>query len=212
MGELMVEKYRPRRIEDFRGLADNKKILAKFVKGPYPSNWLFVGPPGVGKTAMGRALFEAIHGRWFGVVVPPVHISSKRCDLVAVNSIAKDLYFRGDHHYIIDEANLMTRDAQNRFLSLMDGSEIGRPNAIFIFTCNETSGLEHRFLDRCQVLQFRIPPSNDLVPWIQDIWHQETGNVLDFAVAVKWIRDCNSVPRTLLTRLQKEMMLSVAVG
>ncbi len=46
----LSEKYRPRAIADFVGLDKPKRILAKFAANPYPSAWLFIGPPGTGKT------------------------------------------------------------------------------------------------------------------------------------------------------------------
>ena len=49
-----------RTIAEFIGLERAKKILAKFAAHPYPSAWLFVGPPGVGKTAMALALAAEI--------------------------------------------------------------------------------------------------------------------------------------------------------
>ena len=46
----LVEKFRPHRIEDFVGHPKIKAVLSKFVKDPYPTAFLFIGPPGTGKT------------------------------------------------------------------------------------------------------------------------------------------------------------------
>jgi replication-associated recombination protein RarA len=54
--QSLAEKYRPITIAGFIGLEKAKKIMGKFATHPYQSAWLFVGPPGVGKTSMALAL------------------------------------------------------------------------------------------------------------------------------------------------------------
>lgn len=54
--ESLAENYRPQHIGEFAGLEKQRKILGKLAAHPYPSAWLFVGPPGVGKTSMALAL------------------------------------------------------------------------------------------------------------------------------------------------------------
>ena len=43
--QSLADKYRPHSTAEFVGLEKPKKILAKFAAKPYPSAWLFVGPP-----------------------------------------------------------------------------------------------------------------------------------------------------------------------
>ena len=42
----LSEKYRPHKVAEFVGLPKAKRVLAKFVAGPYPCSFLFFGPPG----------------------------------------------------------------------------------------------------------------------------------------------------------------------
>ena len=79
--QSLADKYRPRRIEDFAGLEKPKKILRKFAANPYPSAWLFVGPPGVGKTTMALALAETLSAELHHIprsnaMSPPSRMSS----------------------------------------------------------------------------------------------------------------------------------------
>ena len=79
--QSLADKYRPRRIEDFAGLEKPKKILRKFAANPYPSAWLFVGPPGVGKTTMALALAETLSAELH-------HIPSQQCQVSAVEDVS----------------------------------------------------------------------------------------------------------------------------
>ena len=58
--QQLAEKYRPLRIAEFAGLEKQRKILSKLAANPYPSAWLFVGPPGIGKTSMALAVAAAV--------------------------------------------------------------------------------------------------------------------------------------------------------
>ena len=61
----LSEKYRPRKVAEFVGLDKAKRVLSSLQRIPTPCSWLFVGPPGVGKTWMAQA-----HGRRDGRGVP----------------------------------------------------------------------------------------------------------------------------------------------
>jgi replication-associated recombination protein RarA len=42
--EELAEKYRPHSLDEFIGLADVKKVMAKYIARPYPTSWIFLGP------------------------------------------------------------------------------------------------------------------------------------------------------------------------
>ncbi len=58
----LTEKYQPKAIADFCGLSRPKAVLSAVAKSPYDCAFLFVGPSGVGKTALAFAFAEAING------------------------------------------------------------------------------------------------------------------------------------------------------
>jgi len=68
----LAEKYRPRAIAEFVGLDKPKRILGKFTTNPYQSAWIFIGPPGTGKTTMALALAEMLKAEVH-------HIPSQQC-------------------------------------------------------------------------------------------------------------------------------------
>ena len=70
----LAEKYRPRRIADFVGLEKGKRVMGRFVANPFPSAWLFVGPPGLGKTTMALALVEELRAEVH-------HVPSQQCNV-----------------------------------------------------------------------------------------------------------------------------------
>src|SRR5258708_3887531 len=100
----LTEKYRPRPTVEFPGLEKQKRILSRFANEPGSSAWLFVGPPGVGKTAMALAVAEEIGGELH-------HIPSQKCTLANVEEMIRKCYylpFGGQYHIILaDEADQM---------------------------------------------------------------------------------------------------------
>jgi DNA polymerase III delta prime subunit len=82
----LSEKYHPHAIADFVGLDKPKRILSKFAANPYPSAWLFVGPPGTGKTTMALALAETLRAELH-------HISSQQCNVAAVEDVIRHCWY-----------------------------------------------------------------------------------------------------------------------
>jgi replication-associated recombination protein RarA len=147
--QSLADKYRPRRIEDFAGLEKPKRVLRKFAANPYPSAWLFVGPPGTGKTTMALALAETLPAELH-------HIPSQQYNVSAVEDVIRQCWYiprSGFHLVLVDEADRMSNAAQLHFLSKIDATAYP-PQTIFVFTCNSIEGLEPRFLSRTRQIEF----------------------------------------------------------
>jgi hypothetical protein len=84
--QSLTEKYRPHAISEFAGLEKPKRILSKFAANPYPSAWLFVGPPGLGKTSMALALAETLSAELH-------HIPSQQCLVANVEDVIRQCWY-----------------------------------------------------------------------------------------------------------------------
>src|ERR1051325_8317269 len=84
----LVEKYQPRKIDDFIGLEGLKRLFRNLLQAPRPVAVLLVGPPGRGKTTLGMAFADELPGTLH-------HISSQKCEVGALDRL-RDLcsYYR----------------------------------------------------------------------------------------------------------------------
>lgn len=194
--QSLSEKYRPHAIADFAGLEKPKRILAKFATGPYPSAWLFQGPPGVGKTSMALALAETLRAELH-------HIPSQQCNVAAVEDVIRQCWYvptsGGFHLVLVDEADKMSNAAQLHFLSKLDATAFP-PQTIFVFTCNSTDGLEPRFLSRTRQIEFSsYGLANEAAKLLETIWNREASGASapNFARIVK--DSANNVRDALMT-------------
>jgi replication-associated recombination protein RarA len=198
--QSLAEKYRPRRIAEFAGLEKQRKILSKLAANPFPSAWLFVGPPGVGKTSMALAIAEEMRAETH-------HIGSQQCRLDVLEETVRYCQFvplsGGFHVVICDEADAMSDAAQKFLLSKLDSSE-PVPNTIWIFTCNGTDRLEARFLSRCRVLEFSSYGLNgSLVELLRRVWQAESNGAPEPNFSK--LSQGNNVRESLM-RLELELM------
>jgi replication-associated recombination protein RarA len=198
----LAEKYRPRRIADFVGLEKPKRILGKFAANPYQSAWLFVGPPGTGKTTLAIALADTLRAEMH-------HIPSQQCVVASVEEIIRLCWYvpvsSGFHLVLVDEADKMSPAAQLQFLSKLDATAFP-PQTIFVFTCNTVEGLEARFLSRTRQIEFSsYGMAAEATRLLEAIWLQES-NGADAPNFSRIVKESSNNIRDALMCLEVELL------
>jgi replication-associated recombination protein RarA len=195
-------------LQDFIGLAKVKATLQPFIKAPFVSRWLFIGPSGVGKTILAQAVAREINAQLH-------EVPSAECDLERVlheTHMCRYGAFNFDngktclwHIVAIHEAHKITGAAQLALLSKMD-STAAPPQTIFIFTSNSKANLEVQFLSRCNILEFTSDSMEDeLAQYLDKIYKLEGGkHPLDFDAIAK---ASQFNVRDALNRLQIELLI-----
>jgi replication-associated recombination protein RarA len=203
--QSLVEKYRPANLADFAGLSKPKELMRRLAEKPFSSAWIFVGPSGTGKTSMALALAEAIPADL-------QHIGSQECNVARVEQVWSNCFYHpsaGKRFWLnlVDEADQMSTAAQNSLLSKLD-STTPAPETVWVFTCNDTSRFEPRFLSRCRVVEFsNYGIQKDAVDLLTQIWNGETGGKCSPNLA-RIVKEANGNIRAALMSLEMELMLA----
>lgn len=212
----LAEKYQPKRLKDFIGIARPLAIVRALAAKPYRSAWFFLGASGLGKTSLAFALANEINAEIH-------HVPSQKCVVDTIDDVCRSCHrgafnFFGPnagkpclwHAVVVDEADRMSMAAQLALLSKLDNTN-HPPNTIFIFTANSAQGLEDRFLSRCRVLVFEQDTFTKELPlYLQKVYKAETRHTLPLSIAEKIAADSSMNVRDALMTLEVEIMARAA--
>jgi DNA polymerase III delta prime subunit len=179
----LVERYRPRTLDEIVGQDAAVRALKRFARAPYPAAFLFEGATGVGKTSAAWALAGALG---CGIDEKPPELGGvyviasgeQTADGVreAVGRLWQVPFFgKGWKVLVVNEADRMSRSAETIWL---DALESLPPRAVVVFTTNSTRDLSARFLDRTTRVVFEGDPRRLARPvskLLRSIWIRETG-------------------------------------
>jgi putative ATPase len=203
--QSLTEKYRPRTMTEFVGLAKPKAICASLAARPFESGWVFVGPSGTGKTTMAAALAELIPAEVH-------HIPSQECTLASLERVSRTCQYvpmagKKMHLILVDEADQMTAAAQLYCLSKLDGTA-KIPNTIWIFTCNSIDRFEVRFLSRNKVIEFSsYGIAQDAAALLARIWQENAPAGAAAPNFARIVKESNNNVRESLMKLELELMM-----
>ena len=211
----LVDKYQPRKVADFIGLAAPKALLSKLIADPYSSAWLLMGGPGTGKSTIAMTAAEQIRDQ-HGCAIH--HMKSADCTVDAIEKLVYDCQMtpmQGGrwHVAIVEEAGSMGPAAQKAWLSVLDTT--GMPSdAIFLFTANPyvigangritPHALKDRFLDRVRTLTFTEPSLDDMTAFLKKLWKAEGGGKQP---DLKAIAESSRNIRAALMQLETELLV-----
>jgi replication-associated recombination protein RarA len=198
----LTEEYKPVRLADFVGLANQRKILGGFLAKPYPVAMLFSGEPGTGKTSMAYAVARELNATVW-------HVGSQECRVDRLAEIVTHCHYipqaglHGFHVVIVDEADVMSDAAQKYLLSKLDGTE-PCASTIWLFTCNSPERLEKRFQSRCTIkLEFNSYGAGDAIAdLLARIWNTKAPS----SAAPNFKRMACGNVRESLQRLETELL------
>lgn len=145
-----VEKYRPATIEECILPVDLKQIFKKMAKDGDFSNLLLIGPKGIGKTSVAKALLNELDCDYvFKPCGQEGNIDSVRNDVI---NFASSVSFKNKRKFVIfDEADSITRAAQE---SLRNVTESFAENCGFILTANYANKIIDPLQSRCSTIAF----------------------------------------------------------
>ena len=165
---LLVEKYRPNKLENYVGNENIKKSISKYLEQNDIQNLIFYGPAGTGKTTLAKLIVQNLD-----------------CDSIYINasdergietirdkvqSFASVASFKPLKVVILDESDFLTIQAQ---ASLRNIIETFSRTTRFILTCNYVERIIDPLQSRCQVLKIVPPTKKDVAKHLHWICNEE---------------------------------------
>ena len=163
---LLVEKYRPTKLNNYVGNENIKSVISKYLEQNDIQNFIFYGPAGTGKTTLAKLIIKNLDCDYIYINASDERGIETIRD--KVSSFASVASFKPLKVVILDEADFLTIQAQ---ASLRNIIETFSRTTRFILTCNYVERIIDPLQSRCQVLKV-VPPNKKQVAyhlsWIMD--------------------------------------------
>ncbi len=173
--EILIEKYRPHKLDDIIGQDIIIKRLKVYVATKNLPHLIFSGGSGVGKTTSGIVLAKELYGVDYTSNFIEINASDERGigvvrdrikQYASVSSIG-DISFK---IIFLDEADALTNDAQGALRRVI---ERYTNSCRFILSCNYSSKIIDPIKSRCAVYRFKKLQSKDVISRCKYIADQE---------------------------------------
>ena len=166
---LLVEKYRPSKLENYVGNENIKKSISKYLEQNDILNLIFYGPAGTGKTTLAKLCIQNLDCDHLYINASDERgIETIRDKVQGFASVAS---FKPLKVVILDEADFLTIQAQ---ASLRNIIETFSRTTRFIMTCNFVERIIDPLQSRCQVLKIVPPSKKDVAKHLNWICNEES--------------------------------------
>jgi len=166
---LLVEKYRPSKLENYVGNESIKKSISNYINQNDIQNLIFYGPAGTGKTTLAKLIIKNLDCDHLYINASDERgIETIRDKVQGFASVAS---FKPLKIVILDEADFLTIQAQ---ASLRNIIETFSRTTRFIMTCNFVERIIDPLQSRCQVLKIVPPTKKDVAKHLNWILQQES--------------------------------------
>jgi DNA polymerase III delta prime subunit len=166
---LLVEKYRPNKLENYVGNENIKKSISSYLKQNDIQNLIFYGPAGTGKTTLAKIIIKNLDCDSLYINASDERgIETIRDKVQSFASVAS---FKPIKIVILDEADFLTIQAQ---ASLRNIIETFSRTTRFIMTCNFVERIIDPLQSRCQVLKIVPPSKKDVAKHLAGILDKES--------------------------------------
>ena len=166
---LLVEKYRPIKLENYVGNETIKKSISKYLDQNDIQNLIFYGPAGTGKTTLAKLIIKNLDCDHIYINASDERGIETIRD--KVSSFASVASFKPIKVVILDEADFLTIQAQ---ASLRNIIETFSRTTRFIMTCNFVERIIDPLQSRCQVLKIVPTTKKDVAKHLSWICNKES--------------------------------------
>ena len=166
---LLVEKYRPIKLENYVGNKNIKKSISSYLEQNDIQNLIFYGSAGTGKTTLAKLIVKNLDCDHIYINASDERGIETIRD--KVSSFASVASFKPLKVVILDEADFLTIQAQ---ASLRNIIETFSRTTRFIMTCNFVERIIDPLQSRCQVLKIVPPTKKDVAKHLNWICKEES--------------------------------------
>ena len=165
---LWVEKYRPRKLEEYVGNEHLKQKVADYLETGDVPHLLFFGKAGTGKTTLAKLIVNSIDCDH--IIINASDENNVDTVRNKVKNFASSMGFKKWKIVILDEFDYMTPNAQAILRNLM---ETFSQHCRFILTCNYVEKVIDPIRSRTQEFQIVPPTKKDVAVQISQILGKE---------------------------------------
>lgn len=203
----LIEKYRPKLLDDIIGNKNEIDFLKKFIEKNIIPNIIINGNPGTGKTSSIIVFIKKYLGEDFEHNCLELNASDDRGIDSVRNKITifskKKIKNNKFKIVLLDEADNMTNLAQYSLKRIIENF---RENTRFFFTCNSIENIIKSLQNECLIMNFGNIEFSSIFNLVKKISEQENINISDESInSIIKIKNIKNDIRTIINVLETIM-------